>query len=124
MDDLGRAMAGAHGPMRMLGGGNPAHIPEMQAIWRDRMAAILADPAGFDRMMANYDPPIGNARFIAALAKLLRQEFGWNLGPENIAITAGGQTAFFFSSTSWLVNSPTEGERPSCLRSFPNISAT
>ena len=48
MDDLGRAMAGAHGPMRMLGGGNPAHIPEMQAIWRDRMAAILADPAGFD----------------------------------------------------------------------------
>ena len=44
MDDLGRAMAGAHGPVRMLGGGNPAHIPEMQAIWRDRMAAILADP--------------------------------------------------------------------------------
>jgi valine--pyruvate aminotransferase len=96
MDDLGRAMAAAHGPVRMLGGGNPAHIPEMQAIWRNRMAAILADPPAFDRMMTNYDPPIGNARFIAALAKLLRHEFGWNLGPENIAITAGGQTAFFF----------------------------
>jgi valine--pyruvate aminotransferase len=96
MDDLGCAMAGAHGPMRMLGGGNPAHIPEMQAIWRDRMEAILADPSAFDRMMTNYDPPIGNARFIAALAHLLRQEFGWNVGPENIAITAGGQTAFFF----------------------------
>ena len=96
MDDLGHAMAGAHGPVRMLGGGNPAHIPEMQAIWRNRMAAILADPPAFDRMMTNYDPPIGNARFIAALANLLRQEFGWNVGPENIAITAGGQTAFFF----------------------------
>ena len=96
MDDLGRAMAGAHGPIRMLGGGNPAHIPEMQAIWRDRMAAILADPAQFDRMMTNYDPPMGNAKFIAALASLLRSEFGWNVGPENIAITAGGQTAFFF----------------------------
>jgi valine--pyruvate aminotransferase len=89
-------MAGAHGPIRMLGGGNPAHIPEMQAIWRSRMAAILADPPQFDRMMTNYDPPIGNAKFIAALAGLLRSAFGWNVGPENIAITAGGQTAFFF----------------------------
>jgi valine--pyruvate aminotransferase len=96
MDDLGRAMADAHGPIRMLGGGNPAHIPEIQAVWRNRMATILADPPEFDRMMTNYDPPIGNAKFIAALADLLRREFGWNIGPENIAITAGGQTAFFF----------------------------
>jgi valine--pyruvate aminotransferase len=96
MDDLGRAMAGAHGPVRMLGGGNPAHIPEVQAVWRDRMTAILETPGEFDRMMTNYDPPIGNAKFIAALAGLLRAEFGWSVGPENIAITAGGQTAFFF----------------------------
>ena len=96
MDDLGRAMAGAHGPIRMLGGGNPAHIPEMQALWRQRMAAILADAPQFDRMMTNYDPPIGNAKFIAALAELLRSAFQWNVGPENIAVTAGGQTAFFF----------------------------
>lgn len=96
MDDLGRAMAGAHGPVRMLGGGNPAHIPEMQAIWRKRMAEILGDTPAFDRMMTSYDPPIGNARFLSALAALLRKEFGWNLGPENLAITAGGQTAFFF----------------------------
>ena len=52
MDDLGRAMAGAHGPIRMLGGGNPAHIPEMQAVWRDRMTAILGNPDEFDRMIA------------------------------------------------------------------------
>jgi valine--pyruvate aminotransferase len=96
MDDLGRAMAGAHGPIRMLGGGNPAHIPEVQAVWRDRMAAILGSPGEFDRMMTNYDPPIGNAKFIAALAALLQAEFGWRVGPENIAITSGGQTAFFF----------------------------
>jgi valine--pyruvate aminotransferase len=96
MDDLGRALAGAHGPVRMLGGGNPAHIPEVQAVWRDRMAAILGNPDEFDRMMTNYDPPIGNAKFLTALAALLRAEFGWSVGPENIAITAGGQTAFFF----------------------------
>lgn len=95
MEDLGRAMAGAHGPVCMLGGGNPAHIPEIQAVWRRRMAEILGDSPAFDRMMTSYDPPVGNARFIAALAALLRREFAWEVGPENLAITAGGQTAFF-----------------------------
>ena len=40
MDDLGKAMAG-HEEMLMLGGGNPAGIPQMQAIWRQDMAALL-----------------------------------------------------------------------------------
>jgi len=96
MDNLGRALAGAHGQMRMLGGGNPAHIPDMQAIWRWRMEEILRDGTAFERMMTNYDPPRGHAGFLASLAGLLRREFGWEIGPENIAITAGGQAAFFY----------------------------
>jgi valine--pyruvate aminotransferase len=96
MEDLGRAMAGSHGEMRMLGGGNPAPIPEIQALWRQRMQELLADQGAFDRMLGNYDPPAGNAAFLDAVAGLLRREFGWDLTRENIAITAGGQTAFFF----------------------------
>ncbi len=118
MDDLGRAMAGAHGPVRMLGGGNPAHIPEMQAIWRERMAEILSDPPAFDRMMTNYDPPIGNAKFLTALAALLRREFGWKVGPENLAITAGGQTAFFLLF-NLLAGEFSHGRRKSIL--FPLV---
>lgn len=118
MDDLGRAMAGAHGPVRMLGGGNPAHIPEMQALWRRRMAEILADPPAFDRMMTNYDPPIGNAKFLGALADLLRREFGWDIGPENLAITAGGQTAFFLLF-NLLAGDFSDGRRKSIL--FPLV---
>jgi len=37
----------------------------------------------------------GNPECIEALAELLRSEFGWPVGPENIALTPGGQTAFF-----------------------------
>ncbi len=33
---------------------------------------------------------------IEDLAGLLRQEYGWQVGPENIAVTPGGQTAFYF----------------------------
>jgi valine--pyruvate aminotransferase len=95
MDDLGRAMT-EWPDMLMLGGGNPAPVPAVQALWRERMAGLLAEGAAFDRMLGNYDPPQGNPRFVRALATLLRREFGWDLEPENFAVTNGGQSAFFF----------------------------
>ena len=95
MDDLGHAMAGAEGrQILMLGGGNPAHIPAMQAHFRQRMAQMLADGDEFERMVGNYDPPQGKPQFVEALATLLREEYGWPVGPENIALTHGSQTAF------------------------------
>ncbi len=42
-----------------------------------------------------YDPPQGNRQFIEAVADLLGREFGWQIGPENIALTSGSQSAFF-----------------------------
>ena len=80
MDDLGHALAEAGAaPMHMMGGGNPAHIPAMQDVWRRRLAEIVADPAQCDRMLTNYDPPAGNTRFREAFAACLRQEYGWPL---------------------------------------------
>lgn len=95
MDDLGRALT-LQPDMRMLGGGNPAAVPEVQQLWRERMQTLLADGKAFDRMLVNYDPPQGNPHFIRALASLLQRKFGWNIREENIAITNGGQSAFFF----------------------------
>ena len=95
MDDLGRAMT-IEPHMRMLGGGNPAPVPALQSLVREQMAKLLADGDTFERMMVNYDPPRGNPRFVSALAKLLREQFDWNVGPENIAVTCGGQSAFFY----------------------------
>jgi valine--pyruvate aminotransferase len=97
MDDLGHALAEAGAaPMHMMGGGNPAHIPTMQDVWRRRLAEIAADPAQCDRMLTNYDPPAGNTRFREAFAACLRQEYGWPLSSENVAVTCGGQSAFFY----------------------------
>jgi valine--pyruvate aminotransferase len=96
MNDLGKALSGSGPAPLMLGGGNPAHIPEMEAVWNQRLHEILADPATLRRTLAIYDPPRGNASVLAALAGLLRTELGWEVGPENIAVTPGGQTAFHF----------------------------
>jgi valine--pyruvate aminotransferase len=96
MHDLGDALAGAHGrEMVMMGGGNPAHIPAVQAVWRQRLAEILAEPAECDRMLTNYDPPVGNGRFRAAAADCLARQYGWPVTAENVAVTCGGQSAFF-----------------------------
>ena len=82
--------------MRMLGGGNPAHIPAVDAVWRRRMTELMADGDALERMLGNYDPPRGNPHFLKALAGCLNGALGWRLTPENLAVTCGGQTAFFY----------------------------
>lgn len=95
MDDLGNALAGNRS-MLMLGGGNPSHIPAVQALFRKQMARILDHPGEFERLIGNYDTPQGAKCFIAALAALLRREFGWDVTAANIALTNGSQNSFFF----------------------------
>ena len=96
MDDLGNALAQGGPETRMLGGGQPAHIPEVNALWRRRVEEILNTAGDLEKTLANYDPPRGNPKFLEALAELFNRSFGWDITPKNIAITAGGQTAFFF----------------------------
>lgn len=97
MDDLGQALT-EHPGMRMLGGGNPAAIPEVQAVWRGQMQALLEQNEGadFDKMLGHYDPPRGHPRFLRAVAGFLNREYGWDITPDHLAVTPGGQMAFFY----------------------------
>ncbi len=94
MDDLSLALQGSE-KKYMLGGGNPAHIPEVQQVFRKRIEEILRTPGALEAMLGNYDSATANASFAEALAALLNSRFGWPIGPENIAVTNGSQTAFF-----------------------------
>lgn len=95
MDDLGKALT-ADRKMIMLGGGNPSHIPAVQALLRQQMTAILANDRQFEQLVGSYGPPQGDRVFLESLAALLRREFGWPLRAENIALTTGSQTTFFY----------------------------
>ncbi|MEM8952552.1 MAG: valine--pyruvate transaminase [Verrucomicrobiota bacterium] len=96
MADLGEATSGPDAAsLYMMGGGTPAHIPTMQKVWRDRLAEIIADSDACDRMLTNYDGPAGNPAFLKAVSQCFYRFYGWDLGPENIAVTTGGQSAFF-----------------------------
>lgn len=93
MDDLGEALAGER-PLSNLGGGNPAQIPAMQDVFRAALTDFV-ERGGFDTLSASYDGPQGHQPFLRALAALLRREYGWDVGPANIAMTAGSQSSFF-----------------------------
>lgn len=94
MDDLGAALS-THPDMRMLGGGQPAAIPQVQTLWRERLRELLDDGAALDRALLNYEPPGGSPVFREAMAGFLRRECGWQVGAENIAVVPSSQTGFF-----------------------------
>ena len=94
MDDLGEAMA-SESPAMMLGGGNPAHIPQILDRLARRLHEIADDRRELRRMLADYASPVGEQRFRTALARLLRTEYGWPLSADNIALTGGSQGGFF-----------------------------
>lgn len=95
MDDLGRAMSGDD-PALMLGGGNPGRIPEVEAVFRRRLEQIANSDVQFGAAFAQYSHPTGEIRMREALAELLSSEYGWPVTAENIALTAGGQTSFYY----------------------------
>ena len=94
MDDLGDALSSDR-PVCMLGGGNPAHIPELEELFSNELRRVLNSEREYRRMLANYPSPAGEERFRTSLADLFAREYGWNVTAKNIALTSGSQAGFF-----------------------------
>ena len=94
MKDMGEAVAQG-GDIVMMGGGNPGHIPAFQEKMQRRLQEIAADDEICKRLLGVYSAPQGELDFLSSLAKLLRQEQGWQIGPQNICLTNGSQSGFF-----------------------------
>ena len=98
MDDLAEGMA-QPGTI-MLGGGNPATIPEVVAVF-DAVLDKLRDSGKLITTLANYDAPQGKASFLETLAEFFRQQYGWKITSQNIALTHGSQSSFFILFNSF-----------------------
>ncbi|RPH94324.1 MAG: valine--pyruvate transaminase [Lysobacterales bacterium] len=94
MDDLGNALR-ENPDMIMMGGGNPGRLPQMEAVFRRRLDAVLGDPPQRHRLFGRYQSPQGDHDFRACVAEFLSAQYGWKLGAGNIAIANGSQPAFF-----------------------------
>lgn len=94
MDDLGSALRD-NPEMIFMGGGNPARLPEVEAVFQQRLETIMADPVQRHSLFGIYQSPQGDRDFRREVAAFLRQQFGWPLGENNIAVSNGSQSAFF-----------------------------
>ncbi len=94
MDDLGDAL-NSDKPVNMLGGGNPASIPELNAVYQQTLKSVVADALALDSV-GNYSNPQGDAKFIATLVEFFNRHYDWQLTSENIVLTNGSQNAFFY----------------------------
>ncbi|PSW11671.1 valine--pyruvate transaminase [Photobacterium sanctipauli] len=92
MDDLNDGLRNPDAIM--LGGGNPAQIPEMVEYF-NRLTQQMAASGELTQALTNYDGPQGKNIFINALADMLKAQYGWDISAKNIALTNGSQSAFF-----------------------------
>ncbi|ELE1962348.1 valine--pyruvate transaminase [Vibrio vulnificus] len=79
----------------MLGGGNPAAIPAMLEYFHQASENMLSN-GELLAALANYDGPQGKDVFVKALARLLKDTYGWNISEKNISLTNGSQSGFFY----------------------------
>jgi len=98
MDDIAEGLA--QPGVIMLGGGNPASIPEVVAVFNSAIDK-LHDSGQLAATLTNYDAPQGKAVFLENLADFFRQQYGWDISSRNIALTHGSQSAFFILFNSF-----------------------
>ena len=98
MDDLAEGLA--QPGMIMLGGGNPARIPEAIALF-ETVLGKLSESGKLVSTLANYDAPQGKASFLETLADFFQQQYGWKISSRNIALTHGSQSSFFILFNSF-----------------------
>ena len=78
MDDL--AFAANSGQIQaMLGGGNPASIPEVEAVFQQAYSDLGA--AGFSAVVASYSGSQGDAAFLQTLADFFNRQYACPIIP-------------------------------------------
>jgi valine--pyruvate aminotransferase len=94
MDDLGSALH-ENPDMIFMGGGNPGRVMEVEAVFQQRLEALMRDPQRRHSLFGIYQSPQGDAEFRQQMADFLNSQFNWGLSPANIAVSNGSQSAFF-----------------------------
>lgn len=94
MKDLGNAKNSNNPNIIMLGGGNPAVIPEVNKIFVTELQQLVASTQ-VDSVIGLYDHPQGNEDFRVALSNKLNENYAWDIDEDNIALSNGSQANFF-----------------------------
>lgn len=84
----------------ILSAGNPLLLPKVEQLWRDCNAELLAS-SEYGEVVCRYGSSRGYAPLIQALAKDFNRRYGLSLSEENILITPGSQTLYFYAANAF-----------------------
>jgi valine--pyruvate aminotransferase len=82
-----------------LSAGNPVILPEVEQLWRDCTADLLAS-SEYGDVVCRYGSSQGYQPFIDAVLADFNQRYDLNLTNRNILITPGSQTLYFYAANA------------------------
>ncbi|MBD2450709.1 valine--pyruvate transaminase [Nostoc sp. FACHB-152] len=83
-----------------LSAGNPLILPEVEQLWRDATAELLAS-SEYGEVVCRYGSSQGYGPLIEAIANDFNKRYGLSLTPRNILITPGSQTLYFYAANAF-----------------------
>lgn len=83
-----------------LSAGNPVILPEVEQLWRDCTADLL-DSKEYGEVVCRYGSSQGYAPLIDAVVKDFNHRYGLNLNSNNILITPGSQSLYFYGANAF-----------------------
>ena len=83
-----------------LSAGNPVILPEVEQLWRDCTADLLASKE-YGEVVCRYGSSQGYAPLIEAIVKDFNSRYGLNLSDRNILITPGSQSLYFYGANAF-----------------------
>ena len=83
-----------------LSAGNPVILPEVEQLWRDCTAELLAS-ADYGEVVCRYGSSRGYEPLIEAITTDFNQRYNLNLKADNILITPGSQALYFLAANTF-----------------------
>ena len=83
-----------------LSAGNPVILPEVEQLWRDCTAELLAS-AEYGEVVCRYGSSQGYQPLIDAVREDFNRRYGLNLTDRNILIAPGSQSLYFYAANAF-----------------------
>ena len=101
MKDINQTVTANQGQVLYnLSAGNPLLLPEVEQLWRDCTQDLLAS-SEYGEVVCRYGSSQGYKPFVSVIVKDFNQRYGLNLTEQNVLVTAGSQTIYFYAANAY-----------------------
>ena len=97
MKDIIETMQSGSGQWTNLSPGNPLILPEVEAMWREYTAKLMAGK-DFGEVVGRYGTSQGYMPLIDAIVDFFNTHYGWGIARKNVLITPGSQALYFYAA--------------------------